>query len=194
MLVATLSLVSTTPYSQSSQIPDDLLGPGEKKDDTYESRFWRFRAHRDMSGMTYIPGTQIANAIKAAGKRMRKTIPGKKNSEYGKCFESGIMVVDHIPLGVHVDQMKSERLFVPADATKGGGKRVWRTFPLFPEWSGVVNVHIFDEDLEKPDGRDAFTKAVKNAGLTVGLGRFRPANGGFYGRFNVNEIGWAESD
>ena len=37
-----------------------------------------------------------------------------------------------------------------------------------------------------------FAQVLRSAGLLVGLGRFRPENRGFYGRFQVDSIKWIE--
>ena len=73
-----------------------------------------------------------------------------------------------------------------ADGKKGSGTRVARTFPVIHEWDGTAEVMILDESITK----DVFTRYLEEAGKFIGIGRFRPRNGGFYGRFSVGEVLW----
>src|SRR5262249_29790282 len=107
-----------------------------------------------------------------------------------KYFESGILVLEGMPLGIQKDDVLPERLFVPADGKHGSGKRVWRTFPLIPEWKGTVKVYILNRVITK----EAFQGHMEEAGRFVGIGRFRPQRGGFYGRFTVENITWKDGD
>jgi hypothetical protein len=54
------------------------------------------------------------------------------------------------------------------------------------EWGGNVEFLIIDETITN----DVFTSVIKQAGAFIGIGRFRPRNNGFYGRFTVEKIDW----
>jgi hypothetical protein len=49
-----------------------------------------------------------------------------------------------------------------------------------------VTFHILD-DVISPD---VFEQHLKDAGNFIGIGRFRPRNNGYYGRFSVKSIKW----
>jgi hypothetical protein len=69
---------------------------------------------------------------------------------------------------------------------RGSGKRVKRTFPVVPKWEGAVVFAILDETIT----RTVFEEHIKAVGMLVGVGRFRPENGGMNGRFEVVSIDW----
>jgi hypothetical protein len=98
-----------------------------------------------------------------------------------------VMVLDGLKLPVKKDEVPGEWLFVPSDGKRGSGKRVDRCFPVVHEWKGDVQFHILD-DVITPD---VFEQHLKDAGNFIGIGRFRPRNNGYYGRFKVNKIKWA---
>ena len=65
-----------------------------------------------------------------------------------------------------------------------GTSRVMRCRPIFRKWS-VTFALLFDtESIE----RAALVTAAENGGRFIGLGDFRPANGGPFGRFAVTVL------
>jgi len=58
--------------------------------------------------------------------------------------------------------------------------------PVIPNWNGDVEYYVLDETITP----DVFEKHLQEAGNFIGIGRFRPENGGFYGRYKVNKISW----
>jgi hypothetical protein len=64
---------------------------------------------------------------------------------------------------------------------------VSKCFPVIPAWEGEATFYIFDETVTQ----DAFLEHLSEAGRFIGLGRFRPRNNGFYGRFEVVKVDWS---
>jgi hypothetical protein len=186
MRIALAELKSVSPYSQSRAI-SSLKSRDETHDD-FEQRTWRERCHTDADGMCYIPPMVFKNCIAEAAKYKSIQIPGKGKSTYTKHFEAGILCKEVVPLGIHRDKVQGERLFVPTDGKRGSGKRVWKTFPVFPRWEGTVEFLILDEIIDE----ETFQVHLIDAGQFIGIGRFRPRNNGFYGRFEVGGIVWSE--
>ena len=183
MLVCSAKLVGTAPISFSRAI-QSKQNTGESHD-AYEDRTWRERLHVGSDGGVFIPPMAIKNAMSEVAKYLQESVPGKGKSTYTKHFEAGLMVIDPIQLGVKADTVEGERLFVPADGKRGGGKRVWRTFPVLRNWSGVTTIYAMDPILiDKPN---KVLEYLEHAGKFIGLGRFRPRNNGFYGRFRVED-------
>ena len=81
---------------------------------------------------------------------------------------------------------------MPADVTSGSNKKVWWKCPIAVdhEWQGVVEFYVLDNTITP----DVFEHHLKESGKFIGIGRFRPINGGFYGRFNVEKIEVQEMD
>jgi len=184
MKTARAKLSSVSPYSQSK-----VLVTPKSRDETHEEheqRCWRERCHTDNDGIVFIPPTAFKNCLAEAAKYKGIKIAGKGQERYTKHFEAGVMVVEPLSLGVHVDDIEGERLHVPSDGKRGGSKRVWKTFPVFREWSGTVEFLILDEIINP----DVFLEHLTDAGKFIGVGRFRPRNNGYYGRFQVDNVTW----
>lgn len=193
MKTVTFKITGVAPYSQSRLISTPKLGKETAKD--HEARCWRDRMHDDGKGNAYIPPMAIKNALAEMAKFLGMQIPGKGKATYTKHFEAGVMCFD--PIIIHdasgspikVKDVKGEWLFVPASGRRGDGKRVEKCFPVVdPGWNGTVNLVILD-DMITPEVLEIHLRSM---GRFIGLGRFRPRNNGFYGRFEVSDIQWSE--
>lgn len=171
-----------SPYSQSRHYSDPPLEKEAK--DAYERRTWRSRMHRSESGRVVIPPMSFKNCLAEAAKFLGIQIPGKGKSTYTKHFEAGIMVLDGVELDVRCDDVPGEELFVPASGIRGDGKRVTKIFPRIDHWGGAFDVHVLDEVITK----SVLERHLAEAGNLIGIGRFRPRNNGFYGRFRVDSV------
>lgn len=190
MRTAVATLESISPYSQGKHYDAPKLGrpngTATESSKDYEARTWRERCHVDSSGRVMIPPMAFKNCIAEIAKYLSVQIPGKGKSTYTKHFEAGVMVLDGLVLPVTKETVSGEWLFVPADGRRGGGKRVEKCFPVVHEWKGDVTFHILD-DVITPE---VFDQHLRDAGNFIGIGRFRPRNNGYYGRFKVNKITW----
>jgi hypothetical protein len=187
MRIAIAHLKSVSPYSQSR--PVQSVKTRDETHDEFDQRTWIERCHVDTSGQVFIPPMAFKNCIAEAAKYKSIQIPGKGKSTYTKHFEAGILCKEVMPLGVDVKDVKHERLFVPASGKRGDGKRVWKCFPIFHQWEGDVEFLILDEIIDN----DVFEQHLIDAGQFIGIGRFRPRNNGYYGRFSVNGIKWSKA-
>ncbi|MHA2064660.1 MAG: hypothetical protein ACXABY_09830 [Candidatus Thorarchaeota archaeon] len=184
MIIATAKLKSVSPYSQSRYHNTPKLDKENPVD--YENRTWRNRLHTDNDGKVIIPPMTFKNTLANAAKFLSKQIPGKGKSTYTKHFEAGILVVEPLNLGIHKKDVEFEWLFVPSDGKRGSGTRVEKCFPLIREWEGEVQFLVLDDTITE----DVFKETLIEAGRLIGIGRFRPRNNGFYGRFSVESINW----
>lgn len=181
---AVCELVSMSPYSQSKYI-----GEKKSKDEThadFEKRAWKQRCHWNESGRMYIPPMSFKNCLSEAAKYKSIQIPGKGKSTYTKHFEAGVLVVDPVELDVTEETLSHEWLHVPSDGRRGGTTRVEKCFPLVPSWKGTVEFLVLDEIITE----EVFREHLGDAGSFIGIGRFRPRNNGFYGRFSVKSVKW----
>lgn len=183
MIKAIATIKGVTPYSQSKKISDRQ---DKETGADHEKRCWRERCHVDTDGNVFIPAMAFKNCISEAAKFLSMQVPGKGKSTYTKHFEAGVMTMDHLPLNIHVDDVPGEWLFVPADGRRGGPKRVDKCFPIIHQWGGQVIFYITDEAIT----REVFERHLKEAGNLIGIGRFRPRNNGYYGRFVVEDLTW----
>lgn len=177
-----VQLKSKSPYSQGRYYSRVDVPPTEKEgSEDYERRTWRHRMHVNEDGEVYIPPMALKNCLAEAAKFLSIKIPGKGKQTYTKHFEAGVMVMDPIELGIKAADVPGEELFVPADGRRGGGRRVIRVFPLITRWEGTAIIHVIDETITEPVLRQHLTEA----GNLIGMGRFRPRNNGYYGRFSL---------
>ena len=181
-VVATLKSISA--YSQSRYYANGFPREEKEAHDAYERRTWRYRCHTNDEGFVVIPPMQFKNALSATAKFLSLKIPGKGNATWTKHFESGIMCLEALVLPIRLDDVQGEWLFVLSDGIRGSGKRVEKCFPLIKEWRGDVTFYIIDEIISLP----VFKKHLQECGSLVGLGRFRPRNNGYYGRFSVEDV------
>lgn len=187
MKTAIVKLKSVSPYSQGR------YHEAPKKDKElagdYDIRTWRERLHYDHeTGQIFIPPMQFAVSIKEAAKYMNIQIPGKGKSTYTKNFEAGIMVTDPVYIDAYKDTCEHETVHVPSDGRRGGTTRVLKTFPLIRKWQGTVTYYILDEIITE----DVFRRVLETCGSLIGVGRFRPRNCGYYGRFEVVSVEFNE--
>lgn len=184
--IATTRLISQSPYSQSRNI-DETEHPAHEKEgkDEYDARVWRARLHV-RKGEVVIPAMALKSSLAEAAKYLSIRIPGQGKATYTKHFEAGVIILDDIPLGIRADSVKSERLYLHANGVRGSGSRVWRRMPRIDAWEADVEWHILDPIITK----DVFERVLREAGNLIGIGRWRPRNGGIYGRFACDDCGW----
>jgi len=179
-----VDLVGVAPFSFSAPIKSPK-NTGETGD-AYEERTWRERAHADADGVAFIPPQALKNCLSDVARFLSESVPGKGKATYTKHFEAGVMVIDPLSLGVPADKIPCERLYVPSDGRRGGGKRVWKNFPTLPTWQTHATIYVLDIVLvDKPDKVKEY---LVHAGKFIGMGRFRPRNNGFYGRFEAQNF------
>ena len=147
MKTCTVTLKSTSPYSQGKHITEEKKA-GESNSD-HEKRAWRQRLHTDAAGNVVIPPMSFKNCLSEAAKFLGRQIKGKGKCTYTKHFEVGVMVLEAMPLGIEAASVPGEWLFVPSDGKRGGGSRVDKCFPLIAEWSGKVTFHLLDPVISK---------------------------------------------
>jgi len=154
----------------------------------HDERTCRERMNYDAEGMVFVPPMMFKNALSEAAKYRGEQIPGKGKSNYTKHFEAGIFVNEPMPLEVHKDDVAIESLYVPSDGRRGGTTRVVKNFPKIEEWGGSVTLYILDEIITK----DVLERHLTDAGNFIGVGRFRPRNNGYYGRFDAEILEWKD--
>lgn len=181
--IAHVKLKSISPYSQSRQ----HFTPKEEKEshDDYERRTWREKCHTDTDGNVVIPPMTFKRALERAAAMLSLSIPGKGTSKYTKHFLSGVLVTEPVSMNVKKEEIEGEWLSCSPRGRRGE-MGVMRCFPVLREWTATVTYAILDDTITKA----VFEQVVKESGNFVGIGRFRPDNGGYYGRFQVLDIKW----
>lgn len=184
MKIATVEIEGISPYSPSKYIQE------KKKEnetgDQWEERVWRDRCHWGPDGKMFIPPMAFKKALDDSARYKSMKISGRGQSTYTKHFTAGVLVLEGPSLPVTRETVEGEWLFLHAQA--GKETRVPKKEPFVREWSVTVQFHVLDEIIKE----EVFETVLKRAGSFIGIGRFRPQNGGFYGRFKVKSIRWTE--
>lgn len=183
MKTCTVTFTGQAPYSASRAHQAEKL-PKETAS-AYEDRTWRNKAHIEHD-MVVIPPMAFKIGLDRAAKMLGRQIPGKGKSTYTKFFESGVIVTAPVPIAP-ASAIECEKVHANADGVRGSGKRVWRSFPRIDQWRGSVEFHIIADEVTP----EVFEETIRYAGLAVGVGRFRPERGGYFGRFAVEQCSWS---
>ncbi len=186
MKIVEVDLISTAPYSQSRKHDTPKL---EKEGmDAYEARTWREKCTTNDAGEICIPAMGFKQALDKAAKTFGGVIPGKGKATYTKHFLAGVICETDVSIGIKKDDVPSITISANADGVRGSGKRVSRTFPQVASWKGTARFAVLDDTIT----RAVFEKLFTESGRFVGVGRFRPENGGLNGRFKPEAFRWSE--
>lgn len=184
MPTAVCQLTSASPYSPANFIM--TLKNDNESDREWETRCWRERIHTNKAGQVVIPSTQFSGAIKTAASYLNIKIPGERNRTFTKHFDSGVMVFDPLELPLTPDDVEGEWLMLHAQPGSMHQTRVAKCMPRIDEWNGVVTYTILDPKITK----HVFAEVLAFSGSQIGIGRWRPAKKGTYGRYRVTELDW----
>ena len=186
MKTAIATLASAAPYSPSRSYSMEIEKEPRETADAYEQRTWRNKCHTLPNGNIFIPPMSFKMGLDTAAKMLGRQIPGKGKSTYTKFFLSGVLVMDPVELPLKKETVPFDRIYANADGVRGSGKRVWKTFPRIDEWKADVRYTILADEITP----DVFEEHLRQAGAFIGVGRFRPQSGGYYGRYEVKKIRW----
>lgn len=184
--IASIHNVENSPYSQAG-----FLASERKQNETpgeFEKRAWRERMHTTDNGQIFIPPMAFKWSLDGAAALLGKRVPGRGQKQYRSIFQSGVLVTEGLVLPIKAEDVPGEWLWMNADGRRGSGTRVQRCYGRIDKWSGKVAFHILNDAITE----EVFEEHLIAAGKFVGIGRFRPANGGYYGRFLVDEVQWVD--
>lgn len=109
MKIATVELVSLSPYSQSR--PHTTPKRNKENAQDYETRTWPHRLHLDDDGVL-IPAMAFKNCLSEAAKFLSLPIPGKGKETYTKHFDAGVLVT--VPSEIYHPKT-GDRIVPPSD-------------------------------------------------------------------------------
>jgi len=175
------SALSMSKYIQAERKPKELH-------QDYEERCWRERIHRNKEGKVIIQPMMLVKSVQGGAAFNGTLIPGRGKERYKKHFLAGVRCNQVIVLDLHYEDVERETYLVPSDGKTGGTTRVVKHFPVIDEWGGIITFYILDDIIT----RDVFQETLNVAGQLVGIGRFRPERGGFYGCYNADILEWKE--
>jgi len=136
------------------------------------------RAYRKSNGNLYIPSTWIYNAmIRAFGSYKIKGARGKR---YTAADVAGLLAIfpDEIDLGVKDYQVHESFVVIQRN-------RIIRYRPWLPEWQASFWMKV---DPSFGTNLNLVQTVLEDAGSRVGIGDYRPARKGPFGRFTVESF------
>lgn len=173
-----VSLASQSPYSQSRMHLEPKLD--KETAAAYERRVWREHCTTNNDNEICIPAMALKQCLDRVAVVLGMQIPGRGKNTYSKHFRAGCICTGDVPLGILKKDVESVTINANADGIRGSGKRVQRIYPLIKTWAATADFLIMDDTITE----DVFEHHLIQAGQFVGIGRFRPENGGVNGRFS----------
>jgi len=186
--IATLRGISA--YQQGRYHGDPKLNDGNEGNDAYEQRTWKSKAHVNKQGHIFIPGGAFKNCLSDGAKYLNVKIKGKGQATYTKHFLAGVSVINDVDTGARIEEAEKMSVFCDSQGKRGGksGSRVMKYFPTIMAWEADVTFFILDDVVTE----DIFHRVLSESGMFIGIGVYRPQNGGHYGRFSVEKLVWKD--
>jgi hypothetical protein len=186
----TLESIPGSPYSQSAKHGTEMLDRETHED--YDARTWREKCTTNPQGQVCIPSMALKQCLDTSAYKLGIKVPNRRGATYKNFFASGFFCNADVPIANGKILQKTDadmvKINANADGVRGSGKRVTRRFPEFVKWNGIAEFTITDDIIT----REIFETHVKAAGMIVGIGRFRPENGGKNGRFRATKFEWTD--
>lgn len=179
-----------SPYSQSAKHATPMLD--RETHDDFDERTWRDKCTTNAQGQVCIPAMAAKQMVDTVAFKLGMKVPNRRGSTYKSFFASGFFVNADAPIAngkaLTKDDAEMKSINAHANGVRGSGSRVLRRFPEFPKYHATIEFTIIDDIITQ----EVFETHVKAAGMIVGIGRFRPENGGTNGRFRVTNVEWED--
>jgi len=162
----------------------------------YEEENWQDKLHYDPETKeVYIPVISFYNAFNEAKEKVFEL--NKISCDAGR-FQFGFSE-DKMLLGFpfdDIERIEKISIFAPVSGKHGGqGRKAPKIFPSIKDWGGKFSIQLFFEPDEIGcDPQKLFKEIIAYAGLRVGIGAMRIANGGMSGAFTAKVINWVVSE
>jgi hypothetical protein len=188
--IVTFENIPGSPYSQSAKQTTAKLD--RETHDDYDTRTWRDKCTTNEEGQVCIPAMAFKQAIDTAAYKLGLKVEGRRGATFKGFFSSGFFCEGDAPIanGKALTKADAEMVLISAnaDGKRGSGKRVPRRFPQFSKYHGNAAFVITDDIITE----EVFETHLRAAGMIVGIGRFRPENGGLNGRFRIAKTKWED--
>jgi len=178
-----------SPYSGGGAIHSIKAAESHEE---FDLRTWPEKVKINEAGEVMLPAMAVHRGLLLAAKGSGIKVGKRSIASY---VETAVAPMGDHPIysgkgkPMRIEDMSPETLFLPSDGKalhKGGkGQRVRRTFPTVTRWSAIFEVMVLHEELHSETRLRALFEYM---GMYVGVGRFRPERGGFYGRFKVRDL------
>lgn len=190
MLRVKIKVEGASPMLQNAMTQDVLMGlwAPDKKAKTAGRPLPRdhadSRVYKDDKGRPYVPGVNLMAALIAAGVFLRAD--GKRQFSTAKSsILPGLISLEEvsIPLLDFAGKPAAWEVDMRRGVNPNGNEAVCVVRPRFDQWAMTFHLLIAVEAVPEEKIREL----VDIAGRSIGLGDFRPARKGTFGRFKVAE-------
>jgi len=182
MYTVDLTIKGITPLQQSKEYTSRETKRDKETHDTYEKRTWRLRSHFNEDGFVIHPAGALKQALIAAARYSGHQIPGQGKKTYTAKVTSGVAISKALVTDKKESDIVGVDVFCSSDGGRGAKSgRVWKTFPTLMEWTARTQVIVFDDIVTE----DILRYLLEETGRFIGIGTWRPENGGENGRFTV---------
>jgi hypothetical protein len=135
----------------------------------------------------YVPGDMLRASLAESSKALKNRM--------GAAFDRGIQVIEDFPLiydgPKDCNGMWEKGLYRNDPGNRNGGSLVWITRVCVPVgWQIRFNLHCDSSQVEL----SVLEQMIQAAGRYIGIGSWRPANGGRFGRFTLDELKATEAE
>lgn len=140
---------------------------------------WHGGIYHDAKLGPYVPARNVKAALINAAKKTKE----------GPKVKSGIVIMESMCKLVYkgprdLASLWADGSFTDIRSVAVQSSRVMRCRPVFQEWATTFTV-VFDTAVVD---RADILRFAETAGQLVGIGDYRPANGGDFGRFEAEEV------
>jgi len=176
-----VTIQGTSPLlmNKPSMLIGDISKDSKPLKDDYQAQA-EDKLYKNPEGKLYQPSTHLSGALIEAGKH--KKVVGKGKSTYSKICGYAVQVE---PFEIEHKKQKWE-VFTCLAVNPNTKGRMPLSRPLFREWELNFDV-VFDDTEIQPS---IMKELLDIAGRIVGIGDWRPAKKGPYGKFQVTS--WKE--
>jgi hypothetical protein len=146
--------------------------------------------HFAIARSEYMLGFYPGETIMVPSTNIKSTlVEGAKLNRLGSAFNRCVMILANMIPVDHAGPKTKQKMWgdpacVDCRSVKVGTARLMRYRPKLNDWSLEVDI-TFDEAMVE---RQQLISAAENAGRYIGLGDYRPAKGGPFGRFDVEVV------
>lgn len=170
------------PLDQLKKEMATYTGKRKKTDEDHETiarlEWQAAMYHTDETG-PYLPGRMLKACLIGAAKKTKE----------GPKVKTGLVVMTDKAVLEYEGPRDQEKLWKAKKYTDTRSvvvqrARLMRCRPTFPEWSSVFEVVFDPAVIDRAD----ILRIAATGGMLVGVGDYRPENGGDFGRFEVAEV------
>lgn len=180
-----LRIVGVTPLQQSREYTSTEPKSERETNDNYEKRTWFLRAHIDEHGRVFHPAGAFKQALVSAAQYNSEKIKGEGQKTYTQKVRSGVCILTDLVTDRKKDDLKRRDVYARAQGGKSKNEgRVWKYFPTLEQWHAETVIRVYDPIITE----DVLRRIITTAGQFIGIGTWRPENGGEYGRFYIDRF------